>query len=139
MHQYHPYMINNFVQCGIIDNKIDRVWEPLEPLYLKFILDKSRCKTHSAWSGHIVLPALKKFKKKKKFFHLVLSKTYITGFSTDLMKVFNWYILTLWQSPSGTIWLMHTGAPSGLLLPPWILMPRPVVLAMVISCMLGNL
>ncbi len=29
MHQYHPYTINNFVQCGKIDNKIVSVWGPL--------------------------------------------------------------------------------------------------------------
>ena len=25
LHQYRHYMINNFVQCGIIDNKTDRI------------------------------------------------------------------------------------------------------------------
>ena len=28
LHKYRPYMINNFVQCGKIDNRIDRVWGP---------------------------------------------------------------------------------------------------------------
>ncbi len=30
LYQYRPYMIKNFVQCGKIDNKIDRVWGPLQ-------------------------------------------------------------------------------------------------------------
>ncbi len=30
LHQYHPYTIKNFVQCGKIENKIDRGWGPLQ-------------------------------------------------------------------------------------------------------------
>ena len=38
MHQYRPYTINNFVQCGIFDNKIDHVWGPIVKCHSVWVL-----------------------------------------------------------------------------------------------------
>ena len=41
MRQYRSYTINNFVQCEKIDNKIDRVWGPLQVKWQGIFLDES--------------------------------------------------------------------------------------------------